>query len=96
MMVPYENPGLVKLIEEMGEALQEAAKLLAYPEGTHPDGRGNLRDRLAGELGDVRAAISFVCEHCLSTEQLVILRTRMRAKGELYEAWHSGREGNGL
>lgn len=53
--------GLTKLMEECGEAIQIAAKMIAYPNtDQHPDGAGSMRARLTNELGDVTAAISFV------------------------------------
>lgn len=54
------NKGLTKLIEECGELIQVAAKLIAYPDGHHPDGVGNLFDRLEAEIADVSAACTFV------------------------------------
>jgi hypothetical protein len=53
-------PGLSKLIEECGELLQVAGKLMGTAgEVDHWDGT-NLRDRLMDEIADVRAAIKFV------------------------------------
>lgn len=48
--------GICKLVEEQGEVLQLLGKLMAYPSGEHPDGKGNLKDRLHEELGDLEAA----------------------------------------
>lgn len=61
--------GLAKLIEECGEVLQIAGKLIQYPElqksemshYMHPDG-SYLRERLETELGDLLAAITFVSQ----------------------------------
>jgi len=53
--------GLAKLLEELGELSQIAAKKLAYPNtDDHPDGAGSMRLRLEDEIGDVLAAIDFV------------------------------------
>jgi len=54
------NRGLNKLMEECGEVIQVAAKLSAYPDGNHPDGAGNLMDRLEDEIADAAAAMAFV------------------------------------
>jgi NTP pyrophosphatase (non-canonical NTP hydrolase) len=55
--------GLAKLAEECGELIQVIGKRLAYySTDEHPDGT-NLRQRMIEELGDVQAAIEFLCEH---------------------------------
>lgn len=55
--------GLAKLLEELGECAQVAAKKLAYIDvDEHPDGNGSLAKRLEDELADVAAASQFVCE----------------------------------
>lgn len=54
--------GLHKLVEESGELQQVVGKILAYPEGEHPDGAGNLRSRMQEELADVLACCAFVIE----------------------------------
>lgn len=54
------NNGLSKLIEECGEVLQVVGKLLQYPDGAHPDGKGDLTERLENELADLVGAIQFV------------------------------------
>lgn len=53
-------PGLAKLAEECGELQQIIGKLMAYPEGDHPDGAGPLVERLQEELADVSGAVNFV------------------------------------
>ncbi len=51
--------GIGKLVEEMGELLQLLGKVIAYPTGDHPDGKGALKDRLPLELADVEAALYY-------------------------------------
>lgn len=51
--------GICKLVEEMGEVNQVIGKLMAFPSGNHPDGKGDLRTRLALELADLKAAIEY-------------------------------------
>ena len=52
--------GLAKLTEEIGELIQVVGKKMAYADGTHPDGKGDLNLRMQEEMGDVIAAIRFV------------------------------------
>lgn len=54
------NNGLSKLVEECGEVQQVVGKLLQYPSGPHPDGKGKLSHRLENELADLQAAAAFV------------------------------------
>ncbi|MCE9567938.1 MAG: hypothetical protein K8U57_38550 [Planctomycetes bacterium] len=54
--------GIGKLTEEAGEVLQLIGKLIPFPDGEHPDGKENLRDRLTMELYDLRAAIHYFME----------------------------------
>lgn len=60
--------GVAKLIEECGELQAElgqlqqilAKKLAYWHTDEHPDGMGSIKERIEREMGDVRAAISFV------------------------------------
>ena len=80
--------GLAKLIEECGEVLQVAGKLLAYPDGVHPDGAGNLHERLSDELGDLKAAIQFVIEtHQLDGRHRIHERSQLKLIR--FRSWHS-------
>lgn len=55
-------PGLSKLIEECGETIQVAGKLMGTGGAVeHWDG-SNLGDRLIEEIGDLQAAIEFFVE----------------------------------
>lgn len=82
------NNGLAKLVEECGEVLQIAGKLIAYPGGEHPDGAGNLHDRLENELGDLRAAIQFVVEtHRLDGREKIF--NRYQSKLIQFREWHN-------
>lgn len=79
--------GLAKLIEECGEVIQVAGKLLAYPAGPHPDGQGDLSQRLEDEIADVMAAARFVAQtHGLSRDRIA---ARVFSKLALYDSWHS-------
>lgn len=80
-------PGLAKLLEESGELQQVIGKLVAYPDGAHPDGT-NLTDRLHDEIADVLAACSFVIE---SNKALDAGRidTRFLRKLARFRGWHA-------
>lgn len=53
--------GLTKLLEELGELGQIAAKKIAYMDtDEHPDGLGSMKSRMEDEMADVLAAIDFV------------------------------------
>lgn len=57
-------PGLAKLAEEAGELVQVIGKIIAMGGAenyNHWDG-SELTSRLVEEMGDVRAAMIFVCE----------------------------------
>ncbi len=89
-MAMREN-GLVKLSEECAEAIQVAAKLIAYPElqspdnlDLHPDGT-DLRIRLEEELGDALAAIEFVRSKLQLSRKRIDQRQAM--KGMLFIKW---------
>lgn len=79
------NNGLSKLTEELGELLQEVGKLLQYPEGEHPDGRGDLHVRVQAEMGDVLAAMGYVSESLGLNQQAI--ETAADAKLALFRKW---------
>jgi NTP pyrophosphatase (non-canonical NTP hydrolase) len=80
--------GLAKLTEELGELGQVVGKLLAYPEGDHPDGGRPLRDRLEDETADVIAACMFVIEsHKLDGSYV---HERVEKKLARFRKWHAG------
>lgn len=79
--------GLAKLVEEAGEVIQVAGKLMAYPDKPHPDGGGDLKVRLEMELADLTAAIRFVVRtHDLDGVAMDIRTVRKLAT---FEAWHA-------
>ena len=82
--------GLAKLIEEAGEVTQVAGKMIAYPDGLHPDGMGHLKTRLEDELADLFAASSVVAIlHGLSAERI---EKRAEQKKALFLKWHEDKE----
>lgn len=85
--MPMTHNGLSKLIEECGEVLQVAGKLLQYPEGEHPDGKGDLLMRLQHEMGDTVAAMSYVCLRLDISQDAV--EDHAAAKFALFRQWAS-------
>jgi NTP pyrophosphatase (non-canonical NTP hydrolase) len=79
-------PGLSKLIEEFGEVIQVAGKIIATDgEALHFDGT-NLVDRLTEELGDASAAIDFLVElNGLSSGKI---EKRKMEKFRQFVVWH--------
>lgn len=89
--------GRAKLVEEIGEVLaafggllQVIGKLTAYPSGEHPDGKGDLYDRLALEIGDAKAAIALVeCTHGLNMK---IISEQREKKFNTFCRWHEDKD----
>lgn len=79
-------PGLSKLIEECGEVLQVAGKLIATG-GTpnHWDGT-DLHQEMQDELADLQAAIVFFGSR--NGIDFGRFSERTEAKLELYKKWH--------
>lgn len=81
-----EKNGLVKLVEEMGELSQVAAKKMACMDtDEHWDGAGSLKERLEDEAADVVASISIVVENFgLDNKKMAHLTARKLA---LFRQW---------
>lgn len=83
-------PGLSKLIEEAGEVVQVAGKLLATNgKEEHWDGT-NLRIRLQEEISDMMAAGYFVILNCGLDQEFI--RERVAKKIDLFHEWHRNNE----
>lgn len=91
--MPLPNNGLVKLSEECGELIQAAMKRVTCPDDIHWDG-SNLKERLADEIADVRAA-SLVVEELCDLDSLRIVE-RVHRKRELFLYWHGGGEATAI
>lgn len=79
--------GLAKLLEELGELAQVAAKKLAYfHTDEHPDGAGSLKARMEAEMGDVMGAIDFVTI-TMDLDAHAIAR-RACEKLNTFQRWH--------
>ena len=81
-------PGTSKLLEEMGELGQVLGKLIAV-HGADQHWDGDLRKRLVEEIGDVRAALRFFVEHCMSDEEARRVDERAADKYHLFRRWHA-------
>jgi NTP pyrophosphatase (non-canonical NTP hydrolase) len=83
-------PGISKLIEECGEVIQVAGKLLgSRGEPKHWDG-SDLQERMQEELGDLLAAASFVIQrNGLDAEAI---ESRRIQKLATFERWHRGQK----
>ena len=83
-------PGLGKLVEEAGEVIQVAGKLVATGgEAAYWDG-SDLRARLEEEIADLQAAAQFVAEEC--GLGLMMIAARREEKLETFRRWHRGEE----
>lgn len=77
-------PGLSKLIEECGEVIQVAGKIIGLGhDGDHWDGT-NLLDEMTAELADLYAAITFYV-----AQRGISIGLRSIEKLELFEKWHA-------
>lgn len=86
--MPMTANGLAKLLEELGELSQVAAKKLAYfHTDEHPDGAGSLNERMEAEMGDVLAACAFVRQQFKLNDAAVA--NRYEVKLALFERWHA-------
>jgi NTP pyrophosphatase (non-canonical NTP hydrolase) len=82
-----EWPGLSKLIEEAGEMLQIAGKIIAIrgvENYDHWDGT-NLKERMTEEAADLLAALEFFCARNLEIQQV---HKRAAVKRAKFEEWH--------
>jgi hypothetical protein len=82
-------PGLSKLIEECGEVIQVAGKLIAANgDPNHWDGT-DLHERLQEELGDLLAAIAFVEQRCGLKRNAIDRRSLTKLLK--FNEWHEAR-----
>lgn len=88
-----EQRGLAKLVEECGELIQDAAKLMAYPSGTHPDGGKDLYLRLEDELADVMGACRFVMGKLVLNQPAI--EDRAEFKYQRFVRWDNEEQPNG-
>lgn len=81
--------GIAKLMEEMGELQAVLGKLMAYPDGKHPDEiyAKPLLDRLHEELGDVSVAVNFFCDRNNDVDSRQV-HVRHSKKYKLFNEWH--------
>lgn len=77
--------GLAKVIEEAGELTCVTGKLLAYPEGEHPDGKGDLVKRLEEEIADLYAAMDYLVTY--NKLDYYKIEERRKQKFDLFRSW---------
>lgn len=81
-----DKRGLTKLLEELGELAQIAAKKSAYINtDLHPDGK-LMMPRMAEEMGDVLGAIAFVMEEFNMDEDFIL--ERAEKKFNIFTNWN--------
>lgn len=83
-------PGLSKLIEECGEVITIAAKLIATNGGAEHWAEESLYTRLEEEMGDALAAIDFVITHNAHRVSRERVNEREAKKWMWYRQWHAG------
>lgn len=81
-------PGLAKLAEESAEVIQVITKLLATDGDPNHWSGDNLAERLNEELGDLRAAITFVMAYCTDLDSAAI-DERTSHKRLMFERWRT-------
>ena len=81
-------PGLSKLVEECGEVIQVAGKLLGSGGKTKHWNSDDLSEDLWEEMADVVAAVRFVVRHNLTEAQCGAFTDRAQHKLRLFEQWH--------
>jgi NTP pyrophosphatase (non-canonical NTP hydrolase) len=77
--------GIYKVLEECGELTTVLGKLGPYPDGNHPDGAGNLVDRMQDELADVIAASTYFAKK--NGLDVAYINARVAKKLATYEEW---------
>lgn len=80
-------PGLAKLIEECGEVIQVAAKLISTGGSPEHYSGVDLLDAFVEELGDLYAALWFVQEFNPQVD-VEAIGERSILKRQLFEVWH--------
>lgn len=88
----HVHPGAAKIVEEAGEVMQLIGKLMAFPNGDYPDGTDVLAE-LTDELGDLKAAIDYFCEHAEIENKVA---TRRHAKIMRFRGWHASVRRDGV
>ena len=77
--------GIGKLIEECGEVLQLCGKVIPFPVGPHPDGAGELRERLEQECADLYAALDYFVDANGLNRNLMM--ERRAKKAQTFQQW---------
>ena len=83
-------PGLSKVIEELGEALQVAGKYLAT-DGQSDHWDGDLDSKMTDEVGDALAALTWFVRHNHDRISQQRVMERKYQKLAIYERWREER-----
>lgn len=81
-------PGISKLIEECGEVVQIAGKLIATGGRTDHWSGLDLGCELETEIGDLLGAIDFVRQHNGHLIRNHVIEARRDEKRQLFDDWH--------
>lgn len=81
-------PGAAKLLEESGELAQVLGKLIAFPDGKHPDGKKDLAVRLENEYADLQAAMLFFIDNNEERLDIAYIANRVSEKLARFQRWH--------
>lgn len=79
--------GIAKLIEESGELNQVLGKIIAFPDGNHPDPKFKLTEKLVEELADAKAAIEYFADRNLGEKDHINYSKRTNRKYNLFYKW---------
>lgn len=92
MKTPERWTGYCKVIEEGGEVIKEMSALITvlgklgpYPDGKHPDGKGDLIRRIEEEIADVIASTTYFAEN--NNLDLEFIKARIAMKKQTYAEW---------
>jgi len=75
--------GYGKMVEEAGELTAELGKLLPFPMGAHPNGKGPVLEHVLEEMADLYAAMDYF----LSANQLTLPSMRREKKFIQFNEW---------
>lgn len=85
MKTPERWTGFYKVLEECGELATVLGKLGPYPDGNHPDGKGDLIRRIEEEIADVIASTTYFAEN--NNLDLEFIKARIAMKKQIYAEW---------
>lgn len=81
-------PGLAKIVEEAGELLRIAGKVMMRHGATDYWDIVDLRKAFLEELADLDAALMFQEMMCMTTEERIVYIMRRNEKLSKFKHWH--------